>query len=147
MIITFNILISRSFDTQQLFMPYTKNDGGKLIIELESIYHFNLKETKTTKMVVLAVAEDNKLNDLIERLILCESRGNEKAIGDNGKAFGILQFHQGTFDKFGSLYNLCHDNIWNPNQQREIAKKMLENGGWKHWTNCYLKISSGGVLE
>lgn len=100
-----------------------------------------------------ARAEDpqNNTDRIIERLIECESGGNPEAIGDGGKAYGILQFHLGTFMHFGVKYRaelfpnaepLEVENFYADEwAQVEIARKMLkEPGGVEHWYNCALKI-------
>ena len=68
------------------------------------------------------------------KLIQCESGFNEKAIGDKGKAFGLLQFHRPTFD----LY--CQGEYTNSKDQIRCAAKMIsQNLGSIHWT-CWNKI-------
>jgi len=77
----------------------------------------------------------------MDKLAFCESGNDPKAIGDKGKAKGIFQFHQETFDIFGEKFNLPHDNIWSVEQQKDIAFEMLLNGGQNHWANCSQKIN------
>lgn len=76
---------------------------------------------------------------LIEDLIECESNGNPEALGDEGRAKGILQFHEPTFkmycvDKYGLI-----DDIWDPQIQKECADRMLKSGLEYHWS-CYSKV-------
>ena len=73
-------------------------------------------------------------DDLIACLIKHESGGNPNAIGDQGKAKGILQFHDSTFqmycvDKYG-----YPDDIMNPTLQINCCAKMIVEGHAKHWT-------------
>lgn len=48
-------------------------------------------------------------------LILVESQGDAQAVGDDGKALGLAQFHQGTFewlsDKYGKDYRWPEDAL------------------------------------
>lgn len=44
-------------------------------------------------LAMTAGAQDYVLKDVIKTLCLVESDNNDKAIGDNGKAHGILQIH------------------------------------------------------
>ena len=79
-------------------------------------------------------------NPPIECLIRFESGGNINAIGDNGKAIGILQFHQATFDLFSERYGLELD-IYSPKDQILLASKMLQEDSnniyhWSVWRNC-----------
>ena len=74
---------------------------------------------------------------LIEELIRCESGGNPEALGDDGRAHGILQFHAPTFqqycvEKYGMI-----DDIWDENIQRECCDRMIIDGGLRHWSCAY----------
>ena len=57
-----------------------------------------------------------------------ESGFNEKAIGDNGLAFGIAQFHRPTFDRF------CEGNYYNTNDQLECMARLFSEGKEYHWS-------------
>lgn len=45
------------------------------------------------------------LNKLIDALIIVESNGDEKAVGDNGHAIGILQLHKEYVDDVNRIYS------------------------------------------
>ena len=81
--------------------------------------------------------------ELINCLIRYESSGNENAIGDNGKAHGLLQYHVPTFQAYCiDKYELAEDvdQIYNPEIQRLCCSMMLDDGGINHWTTkkyCY----------
>ncbi len=50
----------------------------------------------TTERTIISVGEVDTLSDwdrLINAIIYVESRGNDSAVGDNGKAVGCLQIH------------------------------------------------------
>ncbi len=129
----FNLVYSQQSNPSTIRQP-----AETPITYLEARNHTKITPTESS------TRSDNlkgDINLIIKGLIKCESGGNEKAIGDNGKAKGILQFHQGTFDKFGSFYNLPHDNIWDKDQQIAIAKRMIENGLIFHWRNCAKSLS------
>ena len=67
---------------------------------------------------------------LIKCLAKHESDFNPKAVGDNGKAIGLLQFWRETWDRY------CEGDIWDPYLQAQCADKMLIDD-WnniKHWT-------------
>lgn len=80
---------------------------------------------------------------LIECLIKYESGGNIKAVGDSGKAYGILQFWRSTFDGYKKLYDLEWLEYENPVDQVILADIMLRDNlekNIRHWTvypNCY----------
>ena len=81
----------------------------------------------------------------IEEMIVCESGGNTLALGDNGKAHGILQFHEPTFWAYNEKYKILSDLergevpnvIFDEYVQRELTKRiLLEDEGWRNWYNC-----------
>jgi len=88
----------------------------------------------------------------IDRLIACESRGNENAyVHDDGgsPSKGILQFKRGTFIEQALKYKLFPyaepeeiENFWHEAKyQKILAEKMLETpGNWKHWKNCAISL-------
>jgi hypothetical protein len=87
------------------------------------------------KISVLGDLVGNDFNPLIDCLIKHESNGNEYAVGDGGKAYGILQFHRRTFDAFSAKYGLTL-NYYDADDQILLAQKMLEENpkNLNHWT-------------
>ena len=91
-----------------------------------------------------------KEKKILDDLAYCESRNNPDAIGDGGRARGILQFHEGTFVGFALKYGLYpyaeKEEIKNfyldSEEQRRLAMMMLakEKEGWRHWTTCAKRI-------
>lgn len=71
--------------------------------------------------------------DLLYEIVQCESSWNDKAVGDNGKAYSLAQFHRPTFDRF------CEGEYENPFNQLECMAKMFSEGLQDHWT-CYYKV-------
>ena len=76
---------------------------------------------------------------VVEDLIDCESGGNPEALGDNGRAKSILQFHEPTFRRYCVEKYGYTDNIWDTDVQINCAAEMLNNGLGYHWT-CYNKV-------
>ena len=86
---------------------------------------------------------------VLERLAQCESGGNPKAINPNdmgSPSFGLLQFKIKTFRAYGERYNVIQKGmsdeelrhwIMFPILQKRIADKMLSDGLYKHWLNCF----------
>ena len=75
-------------------------------------------------------------NSLLYCLIKNESSWRVDISGDSGKAYGLLQFHQPTFDMFSKRYGLDLDRN-NPVDQILLAKLMLNENlekNIKHWT-------------
>lgn len=76
--------------------------------------------------------------EVIACLIFYESSGNPNALGDNGLAHGILQFHEPTFkgfcvDKYG-----LPDDIWNEDVQMDCCDRMISDGRIDHWSTAKL---------
>lgn len=42
--------------------------------------------------------------ELLTKVMMCESGGKQSAVGDGGKAIGVLQFHRGTFERYSEWY-------------------------------------------
>lgn len=73
------------------------------------------------------------------KVAICESNLNEKALGDKGLAKGILQFHQATFDTYAKQLNISNPDIWNSEQQAQVASYMFSTFHQSAWT-CFSKI-------
>ena len=107
-----------------------------------------LEQQTVTEQKVPAITKEQEL--WLEKLRDCESGNNPNAIGDNGLARGILQFHKKTFIKFADKYNLYPyaekaeiENFYlNSDKQERLAILILTNEkkGWRHWYKCSLKI-------
>lgn len=82
-----------------------------------------------------------KNDELINQLIECESGGNPEAIGDEGKAIGILQFHYPTFKRYCVERYDYRNDITDPEIQYNCAREMLAENfdNVLNWS-CYLKI-------
>ena len=74
------------------------------------------------------------LGALIGCLIEKESGGKVDAVGDEGKAFGILQFWLGTFNHFKEKYKMSWLEYKDPGDQITLAELMLTDGYGFHWT-------------
>jgi hypothetical protein len=67
------------------------------------------------------------------KVIECESSWKYNAVGDSGEAFGLLQFHKPTFDKF------CKGEYKNPFDQIDCVIEMFNKGLQRHWT-CFKNL-------
>jgi len=72
--------------------------------------------------------------ELVDCLIKYESSGNPNALGDNGRAHGLLQFHKPTFRRFCVEEYGYRDDIWDPEIQMECGAQMLFNNLIGHWS-------------
>lgn len=91
--------------------------------------------------VIAITLEPEPIVILMDKLEYCESRHNELAINNketHGSSYGLYQFRLETFEHFGERYGLIHDDIFNPYQQKAVAKSMIKDGrGQDHWKNCW----------
>lgn len=80
-----------------------------------------------------------QLNALIECLIRVESGGKSDAVGDNGKAYGILQIHAGMVADANRIArtHFKHEDMFNPRASREVADIILS-----HY-NSHIKTTTG----
>lgn len=64
---------------------------------------------------------------LIEALVHVESRGIASAIGDNGRAYGILQIHNIMVQDANRIArtNYTHSDMFEPHKARAVAKIIL----------------------
>ena len=74
-------------------------------------------------------------NSLLYCLIKNESSWNPTNIGDSGKAYGLLQFHKPTFDRYSAKYGLTL-NYYSPIDQILLAKLMINDNiqNVRHWS-------------
>lgn len=79
----------------------------------------------------------------ILKVARCESSLDIHAIGDHGHAFGILQFHQQTFDQYAKVIGIQSPNINDPVQQAQVASYMFSIHKQSAWT-CAKKV---GIIK
>jgi len=108
---------------------------------LEEMGVVNQPETQTlatvsknaSNKVSMDIFNDLEYGEIISCLAKYESGYNSNAIGDHGRAISVLQFWQGTFDRY------CEGNIYNPVDQVRCADNMLKQDkkNIRHWTTAY----------
>jgi len=77
-----------------------------------------------------------KYQTLLRCIAFKESSYNQYAVGDSGRAYGILQFHYPTFKRY------CVGDYEDPRAQILCADKMISDN-WNninHWTTAYICI-------
>jgi len=70
-------------------------------------------------------------DDFLDVLTIVESNNDPYAVGDNGRAFGILQIHEIMVRDYNRIYdeNYVHEDAFDPSISREIAR-----GIFAHYT-------------
>lgn len=79
----------------------------------------------------------------IDSLAQCESMGSTtvKVLDTDGYySYGLFQFHQATWLKYGKPFGATKENIYDGELQREVVRSMLDNGGSSHWYNCSKRL-------
>lgn len=101
--------------------------------------------------MVSAEAERFAVNEShLSKTIGCESHGDPTAIGDHGKAYGVGQFHEDTFDwmqtqaiKQGEPFqNLQYKN---PHDQITLMAWAFANGFEYNWSCFSIESNKGWV--
>lgn len=88
------------------------------------------------KQYIILFAQRYQVNeDLLLDVAYCESRFNQNARGDSGKAIGIFQFWQGTWDSFSKDFGEILD-INSVHDQAKLAAWAFSTGKQLHWT-CF----------
>ncbi len=88
--------------------------------------------------VPIIVATTTPQDIWIAKLHECENYNNvEKILDSNNKySYGYLMFQMDTWLSYGKKFGATRDNIGSSTLQKQVAKSMLDQGLWRHWTNC-----------
>lgn len=80
-------------------------------------------------LALTSVSMTASTTKLIDALVRVESRGNASAIGDNGKAYGILQIHQSTVADANRIAGtqFTHAEMFDPTKARAVAQIVLNH--------------------
>jgi len=73
----------------------------------------------------------------VYQLVMAESIGDPLAVGDNGKALGLAQFHQDTFKWMARLYGMDYrwpDDAYDSEKALRLLCAALADGRGGHWT-------------
>jgi hypothetical protein len=78
-------------------------------------------------LALTATVSGQNIDRLVEALVRTESNGNAAAIGDRGKAFGILQIHAVMVKDFNRITgkNYRHSDMFDEITSREVARGVL----------------------
>ena len=87
-----------------------------------------------------AEIEQTKIDYIAIAIVMCESGGrHDDTWGDNGKAYGIVQYHEATFIEHAEKAGL-HNADWKDKEhQLMLLKWAIENGEGEKWS-CYQKV-------
>lgn len=106
----------------------------------------SLSDNSTTEQIKEALVftfETYGINEgeysLLLSVIQCESGFSFSAIGDNGLAISLAQFHKPTFDMFNKIRGTDLD-IYSAQGQVDMYAWAMANGYENHWS-CWKKLS------
>jgi hypothetical protein len=113
--------------------PNNEPLGELMIIQNNSLLTKTQVEGKSELLIEIeTVARNNGISEQrFLSLIKCESSLNKEAIGDSGRAYGLLQFHKPTFKQY------CEGNYYNYLDQLQCGASMIKSGLSYHWTCRY----------
>jgi len=103
---------------------------GSMIIQNNSLLSLGQPNEKSELLIEIeTVAKKNRISEQrFTNLIRCESTFNKTAIGDSGRAYGLLQFHKPTFEQY------CQGDYYNHNDQLNCGAEMIGRGLAWNWT-------------
>jgi len=80
-------------------------------------------------VALMATSYGADVNRLVEALVRVESNGKANAVGDRGKAVGVLQIHDIMVQEANRLAQTrySHQDMFNPTAARDVAKIVLNH--------------------
>ena len=132
------MLVATAVTTGLLTPIITYSDQSKAVQRLTPFEV--LSDTSSISQIKQAISEvaiKYGLNEAgFARLILCESSFNHNQYGDHGLAYGLLQFHEATFERY------CDGDYHNIKDQLVCGAKMIKNGEGSNWSCIYKYLSN-----
>lgn len=90
--------------------------------------------------------QESRFHEIVRAVIQCESSGKHDGIwGDNGKAYGLLQYWEETFYRHAKQAGLKNAQWKNQGDQIALFLWALENGKGREWT-CYRNLKREGKI-
>lgn len=112
------------------------------------------KELKLEQEIWLACPQNTPKDSLcyfLNKLAFCESSNNPLAINPDDKgspSFGLFQYKEKTWEYKIRKYDLLPyatdaelmNFIFDEGLQTYLTKRILKDGGWRHWFNCGRRV-------
>ena len=98
------------------------------------------QQIKTAYLIYHHAVENDISPEKFLKLAVCESGLNQIAVGDKGKAFGLYQWHESSWNLYTKSYNEFLEYT-DPIDQIYLSAKVLGDGGWKNWYTCGKKLA------
>ena len=96
----------------------------------------------TVPVVMAAEITPDPKVEWIVALHNCENVNSvQKVLDTNNKfSYGYLMFQMKTWLDYGKDFGTTRGNISDDELQKTVARKMLDDGGWRHWYTCALSV-------
>lgn len=82
---------------------------------------------------------------LIKKIVQCESNYKTTAIGDGGRARGLFQYHQGSFERHEKLFGEDLD-YYSSHDQIKLGTWAIAQGYGREWSS-FRAIKNGGTYS
>lgn len=79
---------------------------------------------------------------LIKKIVKCESEFKTTALGDGGRAYGLMQYHKASFERHAKLFGEELD-YYSSHDQIKLGTFAISKGMGREWTS-YRAIMNGG---
>ena len=121
-------------------LPFQELEGSLILIQGNSLVRsYPGALQNDLERLIWEVADKYQIEyDLLYNLAICESGLKHEKYGDNGRAYGLFQWWQSSWDMYNKKFGTTLDRK-NIDDQTEMTAKVLNIGGYKNWTNCFKK--------
>lgn len=127
-----------------VFLSYARQHyhHALLVGELKQEIGENQQRIDEMRLNILSLSDELEREQIVQKIILCESGYKHNVRGDGGKALGPAQFHKETFRWMKAQAGRTDMQWQNPEHQLWLLKWALKAGYGNHWT-CYRQMNKG----
>jgi hypothetical protein len=120
-----------------IFVPTTTHSEIGYAVQVIKTPLESLSETPTAEQIksaIVYIADNMGLNRTqMYQTLVCESNLKYNAVGDNGRAFGVAQFHKATWDLFNKKRG-THLNYYSTKDQILMMGWAFKNDLQRNWS-------------
>ncbi|MBI5449357.1 hypothetical protein HY948_03515 [Candidatus Gottesmanbacteria bacterium] len=124
-----------------IMVGYTwQNYHNKLLVgDMKQIISENQQSINEMRDRIFSLQDDIRIEQVVQRIIICESQGKYNVVGDGSKSYGPAQFQQKTFNWMKAQAGQPELHWMNSEHQIWLLRWALKNGYGNHWS-CYRSI-------
>ena len=104
----------------------------------------NQKYIKALSNSIHLMERELEVENIVQKIIACESSHRHNVWGDGGLSYGPAQFQYRTFKWMRVMAGKPHLKWKNAQHQIYLLKWAIQNGHERHWRNCYRKARANG---